>query len=79
MRASSASATSSHSVSCAASASGSSSAGMSNSVCFVPSHARAFMRTRSMIPWKSDPVPQGRVTAPRRMPKRSRSISMHMA
>ena len=31
------------------------------------------------MPWKSPPVPQGSVTAPRRMPKRSRSISMHMA
>ena len=33
------------------------SSGMSNSVCVVPSQWRAFMRTMSMTPSKSSPVP----------------------
>ena len=31
------------------------------------------------MPLKSSPVPQGSVTAPRRVPKRSHSISRHMS
>ena len=79
MRSSSASATASHSCSRAASAAALYSSGMSNSVCVVPSQWRAFMRTTSMTPSKASPVPHGRVTAPRRMPKRSRSCSMQVS
>ena len=76
---SSASATNSHRWSWASSAWARYSSGISDSTASVPLQWRAFMRTRSMMPSKSSPSPQGRVTAPRRVPKRSCSRSIVVA